>query len=153
MILPWFILGLLLIVLVAVAAGKVWPILHPPLIRIATPDSGCDLRAGHCIARFPDGGSVSLAIAPRAIPVVTPLMLDVAISGPETTAVEVDFVGVDMPMGFNRVALQETPAGLYAGQGMLPVCARARMTWEARVLIHTPEGILAAPFRFETDRH
>jgi hypothetical protein len=27
---------------------------------------------------------------------------------------------------------------------------RDRMTWEARVLLYGPEGIRAAPFRFET---
>jgi hypothetical protein len=26
------------------------------------------------------------------------------------------------------------------------------MTWEARVLLHLPDGTLAAPFRFETNR-
>jgi hypothetical protein len=35
---------------------------------------------------------------------------------------------------------------------MLPVCVRERMTWEARVLLHLPDGTLAAPFRFETTR-
>lgn len=134
------------------AAYKVWPILHPPLVRIATPDRGCDLRAGPCKAFFPDGGWVSFAIKPRAIPIVTPLWLDVKVSGLDATAVEVDFVGVDMNMGFNRVSLRETQVDRYTGQGMLPVCVRTRMTWEARVLIHTPEGILAAPFQFETTR-
>jgi hypothetical protein len=35
---------------------------------------------------------------------------------------------------------------------MLPVCVRQRMTWEARVLLHYPQRMLAAPFRFDTLR-
>ena len=151
-LLLWGVLGLLLAGVVAVAVQKVWPILHPPLLQVAEPDPDCDLRAGPCTARFPDGRAVRFAIEPRAIPIATPLRLGVEASGFATTAVEVDFVGVDMNMGFNRVALREVRPGRYEGQGMLPVCARARMLWEARVLLHTPEGILAAPFRFATER-
>ncbi len=151
-ILPWITLGLLLAGLVVVAVYKAWPILHPPLSRLAEPALGCDLRAGPCQTRFPDGRVVSFGIEPRAIPIVAPLRLDVEVDGFDPTAVEVDFVAVDMNMGFNRVLLQETRAGRYEGQGMLPVCVRTRMSWEARVLIHTAEGILAAPFRFETAR-
>jgi hypothetical protein len=33
---------------------------------------------------------------------------------------------------------------------MLPVCVRDRMTWEARVLLTTPRGLIDAPFRFTT---
>ncbi|AFL73201.1 hypothetical protein [Thiocystis violascens] len=152
-ILLWGVLGLLLAGVVAVAVQKVWPILYPPLLQVTEPDPDCDLRAGPCTARFPDGRAVSFAITPPAIPIATPLRLVVEASGFATTAVEVDFVGVDMNMGFNRVTLREVRSGRYEGQGMLPVCARARMIWEARVLLHTPEGILAAPFRFATERH
>lgn len=40
----------------------------------------------------------------------------------------------------------------WTGQGMLPVCVRGRMTWEARVLLHYPGRLLAAPFRFDSLR-
>jgi hypothetical protein len=64
--------------------------------------------------------------------------------------VQVDFVGVDMDMGYNRPSLTEAGPGIYRGEGMLPICVRDRMAWEARLLIGTPAGLLAAPFRFET---
>jgi hypothetical protein len=70
--------------------------------------------------------------------------------GVDPDRVEVDFAGVDMNMGFNRVALKPVGQGTFAGTGMLPVCVRARMTWEARVLLHTDAGLLAASFRFDT---
>jgi hypothetical protein len=35
---------------------------------------------------------------------------------------------------------------------MLPVCVRDVMSWEAKILIRTQEGLTAAPFRFDTYR-
>jgi hypothetical protein len=148
----WVIAGLLLVAVVAVAVYKAWPLLHPTLAEVAPLDPSCDLRAGPCDARFAGGGSVRFAIEPRSIPVVTPLRLVVQTTDFDVRAVEVDFAGVDMNMGYNRAALVPVGPGLYEGQGTLPVCVRARMEWEARVLVHTSDGISAAPFRFETRR-
>jgi hypothetical protein len=148
----WAVAGLLLVAVVAVALYKAWPLLNPTLVEVAPLDPGCDLRAGPCAARFAGGGSVRFAIEPQSIPVVTPLRLVVEATGLDVRAVEGDFAGVDMNMGYNRAALESAGPGVYEGQGTLPVCVRARMDWEARVLVHTAEGILAAPFRFETRR-
>jgi hypothetical protein len=62
----------------------------------------------------------------------------------------VDISGVDMNMGFNRATLTRTGPGEFSGPAMLPVCVRARMTWEAKVLLHTDAGLMAAPYRFDT---
>jgi hypothetical protein len=148
----WAAAGLLFVAVVAVALYKAWPLLNPTLAEVALLDPSCDLRAGPCDARFAGGGSVRLAIEPRSIPVVTPLRLSVKTTGLDVRAVEVDFAGVDMNMGYNRAVLDSVGPGLYEGQGTLPVCVRARMEWEARVLVHTADGISAAPFRFETRR-
>ncbi len=149
----WALAALLLVAVVAVALHKAGPMLNPTLAEVAPLDPSCDLRAGPCDARFANGGVVRLAIEPRSIPVVTPLRLAVETTGLDVRAVEIDFAGVDMNMGYNRAALEPVAAGVYRGQGTLPVCVRARMDWEARVLIHTGEGTLAAPFRFTTVRN
>ncbi|WP_296807576.1 hypothetical protein [Thiocapsa sp.] len=151
-VLLWAIAGVLLAAVVAVALYKAWPLLNPTLSEVAPLDPSCDLRSGPCEARFGGGESVRFAIEPRSIPVVTPLRLVVQTAGFDVRAVEVDFAGVDMNMGYNRAGLEAVGPGLYEGQGTLPVCVRARMEWEARVLIHTADGISAAPFRFETRR-
>jgi hypothetical protein len=211
----WGIAAALAVAVAAVVAFKAWPVLHPSVAERAPLGPACDLRAGPCSVQFASGGSVTLAIAPRAIPAVHPLELDVTLRDlPAPQRVEVDFAGVEMDMGFNRTALQRdadaprpagttsggdaadadrTPAdravgphpvgavgerghqdqddgsegfdnraaagssalGLrsrWTGQGMLPVCVRERMTWEARVLLHYPDRLLAAPFRFDTLR-
>ncbi|MTW21533.1 hypothetical protein [Allochromatium palmeri] len=128
----------------------VWPLLHPSLSQIAPLDPRCNLRAEPCESRFGSGGRVRFGIEPRTIPVAAPLRFEVELSGLMAESVEVDFVGVEMYMGFNRVTLEALGDGRYAGHGMIPVCTSERMTWEARVLIQTPDGLLAAPFRFQS---
>lgn len=125
-------------------------LLHPAPSRLAEPDPGCDLRIGACRARFADGATVTFALEPRRIPVLTPLDLRVRLNGIDAQQVQVDFVGVDMDMGFDRVGLQQQEPGLYVGRATLPVCVRASMEWEARVLVLTAQGLVAAPFRFTT---
>ena len=99
---------------------------------------------------LPGGGRVRFAVEPSAIPVVEPLRLQVWTEDLDVSLVEVDFSGVDMNMGFNRPRLERVAPGRFAGEGMLPVCVRARMSWEARVLLHTPGGLQAVPFRSDT---
>ncbi len=148
----WGTLLALLGAVVAVAVIKVRPLLHPEPFLLAPLDPACDLAAGPCTAHFPGGGTATLEVEPRGIPPVAPLRIAVAIAGIAAGPVQVDFAGVDMDMGYNRVALSAVGPGRYNGQGMLPVCVRQRMAWEARVLIETPEGLLVAPFRFESAR-
>ena len=61
-----------------------------------------------------------------------------------------DFAGVSMNMGYNRPRLERTAPGRWEGEGMLSVCIRERMDWEARVLLYLPGKVLAVPFRFDT---
>ncbi|AHF02899.1 hypothetical protein MARPU_02715 [Marichromatium purpuratum 984] len=121
--------------------------------RWADPDPRCDIASRDCTLVLPGGGEVRLAVAPRdPIPLVTPLRLQVVVTGRQVESVAVDFIGVDMEMGYNRARLAPLGAARFAGETMLPVCARTLMRWEARVLLETPDGLLVAPFRFETRR-
>lgn len=146
----WIAAGLLFLAAAAVAVYKVWPLLNPRVMEVAPLDPGCDLRAGPCVVQLEDGTRISFGIEPREIPVVQPLNLEVIVEGRGVSDVEVDFAGVDMNMGFNRTQLERSAEGRYSGSGMLPVCIRGAMEWEARVLARTDEGLVAAPFRFIT---
>jgi hypothetical protein len=64
----------------------------------------------------------------------------------------VDFSGVDMDMGFNRVRLEPVGKGSYSANGMLPVCVRDAMEWEAKVLLRSQEGLSSVAYRFITVR-
>jgi hypothetical protein len=146
----WGIALTLIASVLVVVVIKVRPILQPQALVLASPDPACDLTTGPCTARFPGGGSATLSVEPKGIPPIEPLHLSVELQGIDAASVQVDFAGVGMDMGYNRRSLTETGPGIYRGQGMLPICVRDRMAWEARVLIGTPAGLLAAPFRFET---
>jgi|APFre7841882724_1041349.scaffolds.fasta_scaffold21828_2 hypothetical protein len=146
----WVTLGLLFAALTGAAFYKTWPLLYPEVLASAPLDPACNLNAGPCTARFPDGAEVRFGLEPRTLPPVAPLRIGVEIGGVEARSVEVDFAGTDMNMGYNRLPLTEIETGRYEGQGMLPVCVRNRMEWEAKVMLHTAAGILVAPFRFET---
>lgn len=146
----WGAAGALFLALAGVAAYKALPLLKPELSGMAVLDAECDLRAAPCQSELPGGGRVSFAIRTPGIPLVKPLDLEVRLENLEASQVEVDFVGLDMNMGFNRPRLDEQGDGVFRGTGMLPVCVRVAMEWEARVLITTPRGLMAAPFRFIT---
>ena len=154
----WLAVTVLALTAIAVAVYKAWPLLYPQTAERAPLNPDCDLRLGACSVRFQSRGSVRLDIHPRGIPVLRPLQIQVELDAlPTPQRVEVDFAGFDMDMGYNRVVLHAGSdpggdTGSYSGSGMLPICVRDRMTWEARVLLYLPDGILAAPFRFETRR-
>jgi hypothetical protein len=151
----WVAAAALAAAVIGVAVYKAWPVLFPRIAERAPLSPACDITTAACTARFAGGGSVQLDILPRGIPAAHPLAVEVRITElPVPKRVELDFAGVDMDMGYNRVGLTPSPAepGAYTGNAMLPVCVRERMTWEARVLLHLPKGTMAAPFRFETTR-
>lgn len=140
-------------VFAAMAAGAfyvAWPLLNPAIVASAPLDPACELRQGPCTATLPNGGRVQFAIEPRTIPLLAPLTLTVRLERLRALGVEVDFAGVDMNMGYNRPGLTAAQDGAYSGQAVLPVCTRYRMDWEAKVLVRTTDGLMAAPFRFST---
>ncbi|MEJ2591485.1 MAG: hypothetical protein P8178_08825 [Candidatus Thiodiazotropha sp.] len=148
----WGILALLFLAVCAVALYRTWPLLFPAVESTARIDPDCDLRAGPCTTRLDGGGFVSFAIEPQQIPVMKPLQLRVEMQQVKADAVVVDFQGVDMNMGLNRVKLEPAGEGVYTGQGTLPVCVRDAMEWEAKVLISARRGLISVPFRFITVR-
>ena len=115
-------------------------------------DPSCDIQQGPCQSVFPDGSRISLSIGPRPIQALKPLEIRVTIHGLNAQEVEVDFRGLGMDMGYNRPRLQGDAERQYSGSGMLAICVMERMPWEATVLVRTDDGVMAAPFRFETIR-
>ena len=146
----WIVAALMFLALAGVAAYKVLPLLYPETVRVAPLDPDCDLRAGPCVGVLSGGGRISFGIKPATIPVVTPLEFEVNLEQISASGVEVDFQGIGMNMGFNRPKLAARGEGRFTGNGMIPVCISDAMEWEAKVLVYTDDGIVAAPFRFIT---
>jgi hypothetical protein len=115
-------------------------------------DQSCDLRLGECVSEMPGGGQVSLSITPDNLPVLRPLQLKVSVGDIPVSDVQVDFVGINLQMGYIRSSLTAESDTDYIGDIVLPVCVRSKMDWEARVILRTDRGLLVAPYRFYTIR-
>ena len=127
------------------------------IARVAI-DKTCDLQLKNCSLKLPNGGEVTLAIEPRPIPLVKKFNINVTTNNVKAEAISVDFKGTTMNMGPNNVKLKSLQSdnlhfNKYAGQGMLPVCIRNSMEWQADVYVQTDEGIFVAPFIFVTHKH
>jgi len=144
-----------LLALVAIGAAGYWfsPLLLPTADVAATADTGCDLHRQACGAALPDGGRLELSITPRPIPMVQPLSVEVRVSGIEVGKVEIDFVGIDMNMGYNRPQLAPAGDGRFTGAASLPVCITGSMAWQATVLLESGRRRISVPFRFNSAPH
>lgn len=144
-----------LLALVVIGAAGYWfsPLLLPTADVAATADAGCDLHRQACGAALPDGGRLELSITPRPIPMVRPLSVDVRVSGIDVGKVEIDFVGIDMNMGYNRPQLTPAGVGRFTGSASLPVCITGSMAWQATVLLESGRRRISVPFRFDSAPH
>jgi hypothetical protein len=140
---------LLALAVIAVIGYKLAPQWRTGAETTLPPVADCDLHRGPCRSGLPGGGSLSLEIAPRPIPVVRSLQVRVRLEGIEAARVEIDFAGVSMDMGPNRRPLAAAGGGLYQGEAALPVCVSGRMQWRATLLVDTAQGRLAVPYLFE----
>lgn len=145
--------GLLIAALLFAGYYKVEMARKNNIIARVEPDKACDLQKKACSLALPNGGQVTLEIKPRPIPLVKNLKIKVHTNDIDAEAVSVDFKGTTMNMGPNNVTLKAQHPGLYGGQGMLPVCIRNSMEWQADVYVQTGEGIIVAPFIFVTRKN
>ena len=146
----WTIAAVLLLIVLVVAGYKFKASMTPDVIAAAELDKSCDLRKGSCASVLPTGGKVTFSITPNTIPILRPLEISVETEGVKISKVAVDFVGIDMDMGYNRSKLKKIDANHFKGKAIIPVCVRSKMDWEAKVLLTTDHGLLMAPFRFYT---
>ncbi|MEA3302869.1 MAG: hypothetical protein U9Q75_06310 [Pseudomonadota bacterium] len=143
---------LLLFGIAAVVGYKLNNATQKKVAMLAETSPDCKLREGPCHAELPSRGSIEFSIEPRSIPLMEPLSLRVKVRDIDVSAVEIDFVGIGMNMGYNRPQLHQASSNLFQGSTTLPVCILQRMQWEARLLLETDEGTVMAPFRFYTDK-
>ncbi|MDD5391279.1 MAG: hypothetical protein PHD37_18230 [Gallionellaceae bacterium] len=115
-------------------------------------DESCSISSETCAMPLPDGGRIEFVLGPRPVRLLSPLKLEIRVSGSNARAMEVDFTGVNTPMAFNRAYLIPSGNGVYGAQTSLPVCATGRMVWQATILLESGGRQILAPFRFETNR-
>ncbi|AXS79609.1 hypothetical protein [Dechloromonas sp. HYN0024] len=147
------VIGLELIALIVVVGYKLSPMLLPKADVTVQPDPVCSLQRQACSVALPSGGTVSLAMGTRPVPLVKPFEVEVTTTGFSPTRVEVDFAGTEMNMGLNRPLLADRGAGRHVAEVTLPVCITGQMDWQATVLIETGSERVAIPYRFSTVEH
>ncbi len=135
--------------LIAVVGYKYSPLLLPKADLTLTPVEGCDLNRESCHADVPGGGRIELTLAPNPIPVVRPLQVTATFSALTPSKVELDFQGVVMEMGYNRVTLVAEGNGTYKGEATIPVCVTGRMLWRATLAVESDNKRIYVPFLFE----
>lgn len=140
----------LIVILISAAYYKTELGKNNNLILKMIPDKSCDLQKNACSLKMPNGGQVTLAIEPRPIPLVQKLNINVRTSAINAEKIAVKFNGTDMNMGPNNVTLSAQENDVFTGTGMLPVCIRNSMEWQAEVYVQTDDGIIIAPFIFQT---
>lgn len=139
---------LLALALVGVVGYKYSSLLLPKADLELAPEAGCDLNRSPCRATFA-GGSIELSVEPRPVPVIKPMQVSVSIAGVDPSNVDIDFSGVTMNMGYNRVTLDKAGDGRFLGQATIPVCITGRMAWRATLLVDAPGQRISVPFVFE----
>ena len=145
-------LAIVLAIAVLVAVGyKFSPLLLAKSDLTVTPPADCDLNQRACVVSLPEGGKLELGFSAQPVPVMKSFQIAAAISGIEADAVEIDFAGADMNMGYNRKTLTASPdaPGRFVGDALIPVCTTGRMRWQATLLIQTRRQRIAVPFLFE----
>lgn len=131
--------------------SREWSRLFPSLQR-QTSDASCNISAGECVSVLPGGGVLRFEVAPKGIPLMKPLSLEVALDGIAVDGVQVDIKGLNMGMGLNRTRLAQSSPHVWRGNTLLPVCSKQVMKWEASVWLEVNGEVLAIPHQFETQR-
>lgn len=115
-----------------------------------SPDATCELHLETCQLETEQGGIVHLSVTPKEIPTSSPITYHVKTDHLDVSRVKVEIVGVTMNMGSHEIYLTKNDEGVFEGSGILPVCVRSSMHWEARIHLLTKEGWILAPYQFWT---
>ena len=146
----WILSGLLLLLLISTIVYKYQVGASSTMSN--KQDNPCSLRERECTQSLKDGGKVSFSIEPKDIPMLKPLAINVKLDGIQASKIEVDFIQQDddLSLGYNRPALEKVSDSEFKGRAFLALCANDKMIWEAKVLLHTKQGLKVAIFHFLT---
>jgi hypothetical protein len=115
-------------------------------------DSECSLRAGACEIDSAEFQGV-FSIQPNDFQVLQPLQLRLEVR-PEmlknVERVSVEFEGINMDMGYNRVFLEEQNSQNYEATAMLPSCTADTMYWLIHLIIKDSSGVTDFQFQLQT---
>lgn len=114
------------------------------------PAQKCDLHSQNCKVSVPELGEAILSFAPRPIQMNKSLNMFVTTSFEDQVEVWIDFLGLEMEMGFNRTKLKYID-NKYSANGFLPTCSEKKMTWKTTLLIKKGDVTYGYEYRFVTE--
>ncbi|MPQ76633.1 hypothetical protein F8R13_06190 [Hydrogenovibrio sp. JE_KL2] len=129
-----------------------------PQIDVWKTDPSCHLHQGTCSSSS-GKQSVELQITPNSpIPVAHLLTAQLTLKGFKKSPqnVQIDIVGTNMYMGYNRTTLIPVAGfpNVYRGKIMLAFCTNDKMDWEISALItQNDKHIIKVPFLLTTQSH
>lgn len=115
-------------------------------------NQNCELHRSACATQQGEQ-KVTLDIYPKPVPIARMFKVRAKLDNLYADSVQLDISGLNMYMGYNRVALrpvQDQP-GLYEGQSMLAFCTNDAMQWQLTVMVKTLDNqLVQIPFYLET---
>ena len=114
--------------------------------------SDCDLRRGGCDILLGDYQGI-FSIKPNDFQVLQPVIVELkSQSAPQSALqqVSVEFEGINMDMGYNRVFLEEQDSQTHRATTMLPSCTADTMFWLIHLIIKDSSGLTDFQFRLQT---
>lgn len=146
----WIVVGILLVTLMTLLIYVQFFHQNQEIIERAALNPECQAVGFPCRVNLKGGGSVQLTISPQPVEVMKPLEVRIKLDQVEANRVVAQFNGVGMNMGMNRYIFNKESDGSFLATVTLPVCIRSRMEWDAEILLETEQGIIVAPYKFET---
>ncbi|WP_106476595.1 hypothetical protein [Phytohalomonas tamaricis] len=107
----------------------------------------CEVPEDVCTAQLGRFGTMSFAIdSPEASPSPS---FRVAIEGIEARQVDIVLEGRAQYSGTERITLAPQGNGVFTGEGLNSLCTVSATRWRAKVIAHTPKGLLGSWFDFD----
>jgi protein SCO1/2 len=95
----------------------------------------CDLSKTQCSLTLPDKTYFNISFSPTPIKTEKKFSIQVQTSSKTYFPSEVDFVGIDLNMGYIRPKLQKSEPLKYTASLELPICELRKMKWRVRLLL------------------
>jgi len=108
----------------------------------------CDLQQTSCFFSY-EGKQREIKILERPVLVNTKHTIQLTIPDTEVEEVWIDFKGVEIDMGYNRLKLK-SKGTIFEGKLYLPSCTLEVMTWKAMVILKNGDKMLGHVYKFKT---
>lgn len=144
------VVSILILVLASMIVYEAMNVNRVEDFKITMIDSApCNLHKEDCTVTVPKLGEAIFKLNPKPINMNKSLKMEVETKFDDDVDVWVDFLGIEMEMGFNRTKLKAIDQN-YRAEGFLPTCTQKEMTWKTTLLIKKGEDTFGYEYKFIT---